>query len=84
MFFYKFCAREIGAYCGSATVGAFFGTAGTAVLAVTETSGTSRFVPHEVAAATRLAAGKSELIIVTPGEAMFNAIEPRVVEVIVD
>ena len=84
VFFYRFCAQAAGALCDSRTVGAFFATAGTAVLAVTEATGSSRFVPQEVAAATRLAAGQSELLIFTPGEAVFNAAEMRVVEGTVD
>jgi len=84
VFFYKFCAQAAGALCDSRTVGAFFATAGTAVLAVTEATGSSRFVPQEVAAATRLAAGQSELLIFTPGEAVFNTAQMRVVEATVD
>jgi hypothetical protein len=84
VFFYRFCAQAPGVLCDSRTVGAFFGTAGTAVLAVTEATGSSRFLSHEVAAATRLATGQSELLIFTPVEAVFNAAEVRVVDATVD
>ena len=77
VFFYRFCSGTA-ALCDSKTVGAFFGTAGSAVLAVTEA--TSRFLPHEVESGVRLAAGRSELVILTPEEAVFNAAVTRVVQ----
>jgi hypothetical protein len=84
VFFYRFCAGATGALCESATVGAFFGTAGTAVLAVSDASGTSRFVPQEIEAGIRLAAHQSQLVILTPGEALTNAAGTRMVEATVD
>jgi len=84
VFFYRTCARVAGVLCDSRTVGAFFGTAGTAVLAMSEASQSSRFVPHEVDAAVRLAASQTELRIFTPGEVLGNATQARIVEASVD
>jgi len=84
VFFYRLCAAAPGALCESATVGAFFGTAGTAVLAVSDASATSRFIPHEIEAGSRLAVHQSQLVIFTPGEALANVAETRMVEGTVD
>jgi hypothetical protein len=84
VFFYTFCAGATGTLCASATVGAFFGTAGTAVLAVSDASATSRFVPHEIEAGIRLASHQSQLVIFTPSEALTNVAGTRMVEATVD
>jgi hypothetical protein len=70
VFFYTWCAGAAGQLCGSATVGAFFGTAGAAVLAVTDASAGSRFAPYEVTAGVRVLAGEPQLFLLTPGEAL--------------
>jgi hypothetical protein len=70
VFFYTWCAGAAGQLCASATVGAFFGTAGAAVLAVTDASAGSRFAPYEVTAGVRVVAGEPQLFLLTPGEAL--------------
>jgi hypothetical protein len=87
VFFYQFCSGVLGKLCESSTVGAFFGTAGTAVLAMSEHSESSPFVPLEVKTGIRLATHQNPLYIVSPDEtikALTKAVEVRTVQATID
>jgi hypothetical protein len=87
VFFYKFCSDAPGVLCASSTVGAIFGTAGTAVWAMSDASESSRFVSLEVEAGMRFATHQSPLYIFTPGDALLaltKAAEVRLVESTID
>jgi hypothetical protein len=74
VFFYNFCAsHEAGKLCRPETVGAFFATAGNAILADTPAAAASQYVSHEVMAALRLKNNQRMTIMVTPGEVISTA-----------
>jgi hypothetical protein len=73
LFFYQFCGPSVSALCAATTVGAFFGTAGAAVVATTSASAESRFVAHEAAAGAGVLAGQRELFLLTPREMLANS-----------
>ena len=66
VFFYKFCGGPSAALCDSTTVGAFFGSSGAALLAVSPSSAESRYVPFEIAAALNAKRSVRNLLLVTP------------------
>lgn len=68
-----FCSPLPGTLCKSTTVGAFFGTAGTALVLVTPQSAESRYMPNELAAALQLKANERGLLLMTPKDAL-NAV----------
>lgn len=70
VFFYRFCAKAGAQLCDSTTVGAFFGTAGTAMAAVTAEAADSPFVPNEIAAALNLKNNETALLLITPQEVL--------------
>jgi hypothetical protein len=70
VFFYRFCAGTPGELCASSTVGAFFGTAGGALVAVTPGSTESRYVPSEIAAAIKVNKNEKSLLLLTPRDAI--------------
>jgi hypothetical protein len=69
LFFYKFCSQ-----CSSEVVGAFYGTAGEAILMDTRPAGASRYVSQEVSAAIRHQEGR-RLAFLLPAEDLLRAQE---------
>ena len=67
VFFYEFCVNAANELCSSTVVGAFFATAGHAILADTPSAAASQYVLHEVTA-TRLRDRGSMALLVTPDE----------------
>jgi hypothetical protein len=70
VFFYKFCEERVGTLCSSQAVGAFFSTAGHALLFDTTQAKDSSYVELEVKAVSRLVQHEGPLIIITPREAL--------------
>lgn len=69
VFFYDFCVD-----CSPEVVGAFFVTAGNALLAATPAASISRYTSLEVAAAQRIREGQSLMILVTPEEILYASV----------
>ncbi len=74
VFFYDFCADAAGVLCASETVGAFFGSAGHAVLIDSASASASRFVQVEVAAARHLVGRGRRMIVVSPVEVAMRGV----------
>lgn len=77
MFFFNFCGAVTGTLCASATVGAFYSTAGSGVLIDTPAAAQSRYVTEEISAAIHLRAGERPITLVT-AEQVGTAIQTRV------
>lgn len=82
VFFYRFCGVAPELLCTSGTVGAFFGTAGVASVAITPESAESRYIPNEIAAALKLRGSGKGLLLVTPREVIDAAISRAQVQVV--
>lgn len=68
VFFYRFCEPSPRALCDSETVGAFFATAGHAVVSDSAVARRSEFLPAEIAAGVNVSFGRGNWLMVTPVE----------------